>query len=407
MKNWKYFLLLLGGIGISNIGAWVYLIALNLIILNETGSPLAIALLYILGPIATICSNSWVGSLIDRINTRKFMIGLNISRALCIALIPVLPSLFYVYVIVFLINIGSAMFEPTSMVYMTKLIPEKDRQRFNALRSFINSCGTLIGPAIAGLLFWMGTPYTAIYVNSVALILSAFIILLLPNVDSQTVSSETEKLSWKMIKDDFQVVYKFSHTHTFILKVYLLFVGMTIFMTALDSLEAAFAKEVIGMSDTSYGFLLSIFGTGIILGSLINTIFSKQLAVNLLIGAGSILTAAGYIALYSSQGFISAAIGTFMIGFAITFANTGYLTFYQNNVPVKMMGRFSSLFSIVEAVFIIILTVIIGLAAELISIRPVGLIGSFTFLLLGIMAFKTVTAKRRKVHFEDRLTLNN
>lgn len=43
MKNWKYSLLLLGGIGISNIGGWVYLIALNLIILNETGSPLAFA----------------------------------------------------------------------------------------------------------------------------------------------------------------------------------------------------------------------------------------------------------------------------------------------------------------------------------------------------------------------------
>ena len=407
MKSWKYSLLLLGGIGISNIGAWVYLIALNLVILNETGSPLAIALLYILGPIATICSNSWAGSLIDRINSKKFMVGLTISRALCIALIPVLPSLSYVYVIVFIINIGSAMFEPTSMVYMTKLIPVKDRQRFNALRSFINSCGTLIGPAIAGLLFWMGTPYTAIYVNSVALLVSAFIILLLPNVDLQTVATETEKLSWKMIKQDFKVVYKFSQTHTFILKIYLLFVGMTIFMTALDSLEAAFAKEVIGMSDTHYGFLLSIFGTGIILGSVINTVFTKQLAVNLLIGAGSVFTAVGYLALYSSQGFFSAAIGTFMIGFAITFANTGYLTFYQNNVPVKMMGRFSSLFSIVEALFIIILTVMIGLAAELTSIRPVGLIGSFTFLLLGIVVFKTVTAKRRGDHFEEKLTLNN
>ncbi|EIM05699.1 major facilitator transporter, partial [Planococcus antarcticus DSM 14505] len=97
----------------------------------------------------------------------------------------------------------------------------------------------------------------------------------------------------------------------------------------------------------------------------------------------------------------------FVIGFAITFANTGYLTFYQNNVPVKMMGRFGSLFSMVEALFIIILTVIIGLAAELTSIRSVGLIGSFTFLLLGIMAFKVVTAKRRKVHFGENMNLNS
>jgi DHA3 family macrolide efflux protein-like MFS transporter len=64
---------------------------------------------------------------------------------------------------------------------MTKLIPEENRQRFNALRSFINSCGSLLGPAIAGMLFWMGTPYTAIYVNAVALFFSALIIRLLPN----------------------------------------------------------------------------------------------------------------------------------------------------------------------------------------------------------------------------------
>lgn len=405
MKNWKYSLLLLGGIGISNIGAWVYLIALNLIILNETGSPLAIALLYILGPIATTCSNSWAGSLIDRINSRKFMIGLDISRALCIALIPVMPSLVYVYILAFIINMGSAMFEPASMVYMTKLIPEMDRQRFNALRSFINSCGSMIGPAIAGLLFWMGTPYTAVYINSVALLGSAVIILFLPNVDVQTSSLKNEKLSWKVIKEDFKLVYNFSRTNAFIVKIYLLFVGMTIFMTAIDSMEAAFAKGVIGLSDTSYGFLLSIFGVGIILGSVLNSVFSKQLAVNLLIGFGTVFTAVGYLVFYSAQGFLSAAGGTFIIGFAVTFANTGYLTFYQNNVPVNMMGRFGSLFSIVEAICIIFLTVVIGAAAEWASIRPVGLGGSVTFLMLGLMAYKVAIAKRKEIYFKKNPTI--
>ncbi|WP_161519929.1 MFS transporter [Bacillus cereus] len=407
MKNWKYPLLLLGGIGISNIGGWVYMIALNLIILNETGSPLAIALLYILGPIATICSNSWAGSLVDRINSRKFMIILDISRAICIALIPILPSILYIYVLALIINMISAMFKPTSIVYMTKLIPEEDRQKFNALRSFINSCGTLIGPSIAGILFWLGTPHTAIYVNSIALILSALIIMLLPNVDSETIPSDNEKLSWNMIKSDFKIVYNFSKTNIFIIKIYLFSCGMTIFMTAIDSLEAAFAKGVIFLSDTNYGFFLSIYGIGIILGSVINTVFSKRLAVNLLIGFGTVFTAVGYIALYSSQGFISAAIGTLIIGFAVTFANTGYLTFYQNNVPVKMMGRFGSLFSIIEAICIIILTIIIGLSAELTSIRPVGLIGSFTFLLMGIIAFKAATSRRRKVYFREKINANS
>ena len=400
MSRWKYPLILLGGIGISNVGAWVYLIALNLIILNETGSPLAIALLYILGPIATICSNAWAGSLIDRVNTRRLMMGLDVFRAICIALIPFLPSLIYVYVLAFIINMGSAIFQPTSMVYMTKLIPEKDRQRFNALRSFINSCGSLIGPAIAGILFWMGTPYTAIHMNAMALFFSALIIMMLPNVDSRLKETEGQRFTWDLIKNDFRVVFNFSKDNTYITKIYLLFSGTTIFMTAIDSLEAAFAKGVLSISDTNYGFLLSVFGAGIIIGSIINSVFSKQFAVNLLIGIGTIFTSIGYIVLYSSSGFFSAAPGVFLMGFAVTFANTGYLTFYQNHVPVRMMGRFGSIFSVIEAGFIVALTVLIGLAAELTSIRPVGLIGSFAFFLLGLLALKAVSGAKRQEYFK-------
>lgn len=55
--KWKSPLLLLAGIGISNIGAWVYLISLNLMIFAETGSALAMAILYILAPVAAICTN--------------------------------------------------------------------------------------------------------------------------------------------------------------------------------------------------------------------------------------------------------------------------------------------------------------------------------------------------------------
>ena len=400
MSRWKYPLMLLGGIGISNVGGWVYLIALNLMILNETGSPLAIALLYILGPIATICSNVWAGSLIDRVNTRRLMIGLDVFRALCIALIPLIPSLIYVYVLAFIINMGSAIFQPTSMVYMTKLIPEKDRQRFNALRSFINSCGSLIGPTIAGILLWGGTPYTAIYVNSVALFFSALIIIMLPNIDSRLKEIDEKRLTWDLVKADFWVVFSFSKKNTYVIKIYVLFIGTTIFMTAIDSLEAAFAKGVLSISDTNYGFLLSVFGAGIIIASIINSVFSKQIAIQHLIGIGTIFTSIGYIVFYSSSSFFSAASGVFLIGFAVTFANTGYLTFYQNHIPVRMMGRFESIFSVIEAGFIVGLTVLIGFAAELTSIRFVGLIGSFTFFILGLLALKAVSDKQRREYFK-------
>ncbi len=171
-ETWKYPIILLLGIGISNIGDWIYLIALNLIVLNNTGSPLAVAVLYILKPLATIFTNGWAGSIIDRLNKRHLMIFLDLFRALLIALIPLCSSLALTYFIVFLINIGSSIFRSTSMAYITKLILPENRKRFNSLRSLVDSGGFILGPAIAGMLFVIGTPTLAIYFNALSFFIS-------------------------------------------------------------------------------------------------------------------------------------------------------------------------------------------------------------------------------------------
>lgn len=146
--RWKDPLLLLSGIGISNLGAWVYLIALNLIVLDMKASPLAVSVIYILIPVATLCTNFWSGSFIDRLNKRNLMISLDVIRAILILVLPFMDSITLIYVFVFIINIAGSIFTPTSMVYMTKLVPKGDRQRFNALRNFINSCGFILGPPL-------------------------------------------------------------------------------------------------------------------------------------------------------------------------------------------------------------------------------------------------------------------
>ncbi|MFS0749373.1 MFS transporter [Oceanobacillus sp. 1P07AA] len=397
MSNWKYPILLLGGIGISNIGGWVYLIALNLVILNETGSPFAVAILYILIPLATMCSNFWSGSVIDRVNTRKLMISLDVFRGLCIALIPIIPSLPLVYFVAFIINMGTSIFEPASMVYMTKLIPKKDRQRFNALRSVINSCGALIGPVIAGGIFWLGTPHTAIYVNALAMFCSAIIICFLPNVEAHQIKGQD--FNFNVIRKDIKVILDYSRKHLFVTKVYLFFCGTTIFMSAIDSLEASFAKGALLLSDTSYGLLLSLFGLGIIAGSIMNTVWASRFKINYLITFGTIFTALGYLIFYSSQGFVTAVCGVVLIGFSVTFANTGYLTFYQNHIPVTIMGRFASFFNIIEAIFIICLTILIGFLADIIAIRSVGLGSSICFLILGMVVMVSVSKSNRNYFF--------
>lgn len=386
LYSWKYPSILLFGIGISNFGAWVYLIALNLIVLDLTHSPLAVAGLYIVKPIATLCTNIWAGSLIDRINKRNLMVFLDLFRAVFIAFLPFTSSIWIIYFVVLIINMASSMFEPTSMTYITKLIPAEQRKRFNSLRSLVDSGAFLIGPAIAGILFYIGTPTSAIYINAVALFISGIVTLLMPNLEKYSSFEQTDNfLSWTIIKKDWNIVLNFSRRYIYIMFIYFLFGCMMVMTTAIDSQEASFAKAVLSLSDSDYGFLVSIAGAGIIIGALVNALFVKKLKTSFLIGFGSLFVSVGYLIYAFSSSFFIATLGFFILAFSLAFANTGFHTFYQNNIPIKMMGRIGSIYGLLEALLIIIATAIIGVMAQLVSIQFVVITGSLVMLGINIL----------------------
>lgn len=137
IRSWKYPTILLSSIGISSIGAWVYFIALNLIVLDRLGV-LAVSGLYILRALSTLFTNIWCGSLIDRMDKKHLMVGLTLFQAVLITLLPLLSSLWGMYGIVFFISVASSIYEPTSMSFhhaasfdcRTKRIHAKKRDEF-------------------------------------------------------------------------------------------------------------------------------------------------------------------------------------------------------------------------------------------------------------------------------------
>lgn len=373
LETWRYPTILLFSIGVSSVGSWIYFIALNLIVLNLTGSAIAVSGLYIVRASSTLFANIWSGSLIDRLNKKYLMIVLNLFESLLIVILPFFSTLAWIYFMVFVITMASSMYHPTSMTYITKLIPIEQRKRFNALRSLLDSGAFITGPAIAGLLFTIGTPNMAIYLNAIALFLSACITLGMPNVEAnqQLASKADEKISYKVLVNDWKLVIKFSLKNPYIMMIYFLFSAMLVMMTATDSLEAAFATQVLSLSEGEYGVLVGIAGAGVLVGSLMNTAIVEKVPTAWLIGMGSVITALGYITFTSSYTFLIASLGAFILSFATAFANTGFHIFYQGNIPVDSMGRIGSIYSFVEALFIIIITAIFGVAAEIIPIRPV------------------------------------
>ncbi|AUS85114.1 MFS transporter [Lysinibacillus sp. YS11] len=404
LESWRYPAILLCSIGVSSVGEWIYFIALNLIVLNLTESALAVSGLYIVRAISSLFTNFWSGSLIDRFNKKKLMIFLNLVQSILIVILPCFSSLLWMYVLVFLITVASSMYQPTSMTYITKLIPVEQRKRFNALRSLLDSGAFLTGPAIAGFLFTVGTPYMAIYLNAIALFLSACITFKMPNIEAlEKFINRTEKASlFRVLLLDWQMVIRFSLKNSYVMVVYLLFSAIIILMTATDSLEAAFATQILALSEGEYGILVSIAGVGVLFGSLTNSVIVEKIPTSWLIGMGSLVTALGYLIFTSSFSFLIAAIGCFVLSFATAFANTGFYTFYQNNIPSESMGRIGSIYGFFEALFIIIFTTIFGIFAEWITIRSVVISASFMMAFVAVILL-WLNIKPSKSHYYRRL----
>ncbi|MFE5429987.1 MFS transporter [Peribacillus simplex] len=400
MTSWKNPILLISGIGVSYLGNWIYLIALNISILNLTGSAKAVAVLYIIRPIAVLITNTWSGSVIDRVNKRRLMISIDIIRGVLIFVIPFISSLWTIYTVLLLINIVGSFFGPSSSVYITKLVPPVNRKRFNSIMSLASSGAFLLGPAISGIIIMYAGTKLCIVINAITFIICAFFIYLLPDVD-EVLDNIREPVQWKTLINDWKAVREFTKVAKFFVTVYLLFQCAMLIGFALDSQEVTFIKQHLELSDSDYGLIVSITGIGALGGATVAAVVSKKLQLRLFIGAGMLLTSIGYVLFYASFNFITATLSFVFLGFFMAFANAGYATFFQNKVPVAIMGRFGSIADMVQGIIQIGLTLLLGLTIEWFSLQVVCIIFSIVGTILATVLFITIFIPSKADHFEE------
>ncbi|SFK34064.1 Major Facilitator Superfamily protein [Halobacillus dabanensis] len=377
--------LLLFGLGMSTLGDFIYLVAINILVLKLTGSAAAVAGLWIIGPIASVLTKFWSGSVIDRLNIRKLMIGTDIIRAILVAIIPFFSSIWLLYVCLFFLSISKAFFEPAAITYITNMVPEKGRKQFNSYRSLITSSAFLIGPAISGALLLITSVHISIWINAFSFIVSAMMVYLLPDVNSDA-EKPVHKFSLKILKSNWKDVFQFSQSNQYIVKVYFLAQFFMIVALGMDAQEVVFTQKVLNLSETDYGLLISLTGVGSILGAATVSLLSNKLSIKALMSCGYLLVSVGYLVYAFSFSFWTVAIGFMILGFFNSFSGTGFMTFYQNNVPVKMMGRISSIYGIFQSLLQVIFILLIGFTGDIIRVRY-SIIAAST-LLLGISFFQ-------------------
>ncbi|TXL65697.1 MFS transporter [Cerasibacillus terrae] len=394
--EWKSLAILLASIGIAGVGDFIYLVAINIIVYQMTGSAAAVAGLWIISPITNIITKFWTGSYIDYRSKRKIMIITYLIRAIFIALIPFAPNMVVIYSILVCLSVAKAFFGPASMTYVTMLVPQSKRKRFNAIRSFTTSSAFIVGPAIGGTLILLTSVNMTLWLNACLFILAAILLIFLPQ--GETISKESiPKLTLKQVIADFTVVADFISKNRYISFVYMGYILILLFSYAMDAQEVVFTQQVVGLSEIEYSLLISITGIGSVIGAVILSFFSHKFSLRYLIVIGIGMSSVGYIIYAFSWSFGSIATGFIILGFFNVYANTGITTFYQNNIPVNVMGRVTSIFQLIQSSLQVVFILAVGIAADIIPLRTTIIVSAismfFTTVIFSIAVF--LPRKRR------------
>lgn len=392
----KKYGLLLGGFGFSYFGNWIYLIALNLLVLDLTGSAAAVAGIYIVGPAARILTSFIAGSIIDRSNKRRLMIYSDIIRGLLVCFVPFMGSLWVIYTILFISNMVGAFFGPSSTFFITKYVADEEKKRFNAWLGMLSSGAFLIGPAIAGvLIISVGTTWTII-VNGITFFVCALAISAMPDVDEEHKGIRLH-IRIKEIASDYNIVKQFMKADLTFIRIYLVYQIALMLAFALDSQEVTFLKQDLAVSDQVYGLIISIAGIGSLIGSSVAAGLTSKLSLRAYFGYGLLLTMTSYTAFYASEYLWTALIAFIGLGFFMAFSNAGYETYYQRNVPTALMGRFGSVAALFQNIIQILFTFILGLVSEVFTLQQsaiaFGLISVACTLLLLVLVYSKASAR--------------
>ncbi|WP_336045991.1 MFS transporter [Solibacillus ferritrahens] len=386
MELRKEYFYLWFGFGVSKLGSWIYLIALNLTVWHLTESPAAVAGIYIIGPIARILCSFFAGSIVDRSNKRTILIFSDLSRAGIVCLMPLLTDIWLIYCFIFLANIAVCFSNPSSTYMITKLVQPNDRLRFNSINAMLGSGSFMIGPALSGVIIAFSSTSTAMWINACMLLFSAWMMYLLPNVQGE-ITKLLKTITPAVIRDDFYVVWKFIREKKEILYFFVLYSTALMICYSLDSQEMSFLKDFHKVSDTAYGIIVGLTGIGAIVGGFMAAKYVKKLSLISYIGAGFSLTLVCYFVFYFSSNLILAIASFILLGLFMAFSNAGYATFYQQTIPTEIMGRFGSTLGLIESVMQILLTLLIGFLAELYSIQLITSLFAFIGVLIACFVY--------------------
>ncbi len=341
LTNPAYARVFFAGLG-STAGSAIASVCLVWIVFVDTGSPLDVGLLGTAGLVAGILFAVFGGTLVDRYDRRRLMIGADVARALAMSGVVIVLEwhgfeLGTILAAYFVVGAFSTVFNPAEQAIVPALVEHPLVADANGLVRSSRSALSFVGVSIGGVLIVSVGAEWGLVANAATFALSALLLF------GMTVrpAADSEKRPKSSYLADVREGFRWLGKATGFLELTISATFFNFCYNLVATFIVVFVTILLHGSALTFALLLALEVAGTGIGSLL---VSRLRAVRYAgrawtIGAG---TASGVMALLLAlfPSVPAAAVGLFAIGLFSGFAGTAWLTAAQLLVPTEMQGRY-------------------------------------------------------------------
>lgn len=285
---------LAGAYLVNELGNWLGEIALAIVVFDQTGSPVAVAALFVAMQFVPALATPPLIARIDHLHSRAALALLYSAEAVAFAALALLATdATFVLALVLVIavadgTLATAARARTRAASAAILEPAGLLREGNGLLNIGFTAGAAVGPALAGVLVATAGAQVALLADAATFLAVAALLgtsRALPAADDDGAES-----GWlERLRNGFEYVRRRPALRRLMGAEGVAF----IFFALVLPIEVAFAKESLGAGDVGYGLLLAAWGTGMVIGSVIFSGLRRASLRNLL-GLGTLAIGVSY-----------------------------------------------------------------------------------------------------------------
>lgn len=410
---------------LSSFGDWATLfasVALASQLGSETGNSGITAVVPVVARIIPAFLSSFAGLMADRMNKKNIMIFTDLSRMLIVLFLFFATSLVQLFIVNFLTEIFSLIRQPSRESIVPEIVHKENLVKANSLFAI----GTYATLPIASILFaliadirvpdfisnfgngWSGS---IIFIfDAFTFFLSAYLLVFLKTKSVKPIQG-SQGFVLREFKEGLNYFYSNQEIRNITVSISLsLFAAGSLFI-----LGHTFLTVDLGFTESSFGFMIASFGTGIIFSMVTFSYFISSFSrVSFVIGLCMLSTGISLYTAFISTEFINILLSIFISGVGTGGVYLLTISFLQATTDQQMRGRVFGNFYTIGRIALLLSFLTSGLAANYLDplfvssgVETVLKISSLLILISGLITFISSYKKIFKEFGIENSNFNN